>query len=127
MKLTFLFILFVILGLLCRKANAGITLGYSPVAQIATHEFIDAIRAKNREKMDVAYERIQQILRDMPDATRNNESIDEYMVLLAKLRQMADESKEMIVDESDLDELIHLSGSYGAVVMAQMTTTRESK
>lgn len=127
MKLTLLFILVVILGLLCRKANAGIDLGYSPSAQIATQEFIEAIKSKNREQMNVVYERIQQILRDMPDASSNSELIDEYLALVAKLRQMAEESKEMLVNESDLDELINLSGRHGAVFMAQMTTTREDK
>jgi|GEM_PF-3528618 len=104
--------------------------GHGFTLRQATQQFVEGIKTKNKEQAQVAYERIQQILREMPDKSRNAELLAQYQIILEKIRQSADESYEVLVSSREgqtmFEDLKKLVGERGAHVVTYCEPVRIS-
>jgi hypothetical protein len=83
--------------------------GIANTLKRSTQQYVANVQAKNKEQAQIAYERIQQILRDLPDTARNRELMDEYYTLIEKIRATGEASLET---RKRLSELTSAQGAH---------------
>jgi len=79
-------------------AHAGVDFAYlggiSTALRDSTQQMIAGVQAKNRQQSEQAYERILQIMRDLPDSARNAELMAEYFAILERIRATGEATAE---------------------------------
>lgn len=104
-----LIILFLFVGTVSAGVDFSYLGGIATTLKRSTQQYIANIQTKNKEQAQIAYERIQQILRDLPDTARNRELMDEYFQLIEKIRATGEASLET---RKRLSELTASSGAH---------------
>jgi len=65
----------------------------------AQADFVAAVQAHNKEQAQVAYERLQQIIRALPDKARQMEEMRKYQAILERIRELYQENMAIIEKE----------------------------
>lgn len=120
--LTLMIITFLILA---QNLYAGVdfrsVIGFGSALRQETQTLVESVKARNKEQAEIAYERIKEILRNLPDKGRNSELLDQYLSILAKIRELSEKNDEVLISAKDsqdmFDQVQRLVGQRGAHVV----------
>lgn len=70
-----------------------------------TQRLVDSVKARNKDLADIAYERIKEILRNLPDKGRNAELLNQYLAILEKIREISEKNDDVLISAKQSQDM----------------------
>jgi hypothetical protein len=110
-KMKYLLYLIIILLVFPRNSYAGVDFryidGYGEALRQETQKMVENVKFRNKDQVDMSYERIREIIRNLPDKGRNAELLEKYLAILENIRDLSKKSDDVLTSGVERNDLFN--------------------